>query len=164
MSHPTRAAIHLALWLILGGWLGALALFGGVVIPAAFRVLPSGDLAGNIVGAVLPRLEFFGIGAGIALAGVGAMLHRGRVIIGLSLSLSIVCALSHFGITAPLEEVGNRAFGASADTAAQAEFAHLHKLSVLLFFATALGVFALAVLHASQDLAVERREKSARFP
>ena len=71
---PTRdralgqTALRTCLWLLLGGWFGSYLLFGAVIAPTAFAVLPSTQLAGDLVGPVLMKLNLYGVFAGIALA------------------------------------------------------------------------------------------------
>ena len=71
-------ALRSGLWLILGGWIGASAYFALVVALAAFRVLPSSALAGQVVDAVYTPLQLYGVGAGIVLAGFASALRRSR--------------------------------------------------------------------------------------
>ena len=47
--------------LLLAAWLGAGVLFAAVVAPAAFAVLPSRNLAGALVGRVLPVVLIAGV-------------------------------------------------------------------------------------------------------
>ena len=61
-----RFVLRTALWLLLGGWIGAWLLFGGVVAPTAFRTLPSTEVAGLLIGPVLTWLHLYGAAAGIA--------------------------------------------------------------------------------------------------
>jgi len=52
---------------ILGFWVGVMALFSFVVAPSAFAVLPSTALAGNLVSRVLAVTEIIGVAASILL-------------------------------------------------------------------------------------------------
>ena len=63
----TEWLLRSALWLCLGGWVGAYALFAFVVAPTAFRVLSTPGDAGQLVGPVLRALHLYGLGAGAAL-------------------------------------------------------------------------------------------------
>ena len=78
----SSAILRPLLWVILGAWLGALGLFGAVVARAAFRVLPSSELAGAMVGATLGPLQLAGAVAGGLLAVLGALLGRGALAVG----------------------------------------------------------------------------------
>jgi Domain of unknown function (DUF4149) len=52
---------------LLSLWLGVASLFSFVVAPAAFKVLPTTWMAGNVVNRVLGVTEIVGIAAGIVL-------------------------------------------------------------------------------------------------
>jgi hypothetical protein len=140
------------LWLILGGWIGASSYFALVVALAVFRVLPSHDLAGRVVDAVYTPLQLYGVGAGIVLAGIASGLQRGRWLVVHPLVLSSLCFISHFGITARLDELREGAFGASPQAAASAEFWRLHGASMGIHSVVLLGAVWLLVLHVRADL------------
>jgi len=55
-------------------WIGGLIFFAFVVAPAAFSVLPTTHLAGNVVARTLTRLHWIGIIAGIVYL-ITSMLH-----------------------------------------------------------------------------------------
>ena len=59
-------------FILLSAWLGAGVLFATVVAPAAFAVLPSRELAGALVGRVLPVIFI----SGIIVAVAGLLLDR----------------------------------------------------------------------------------------
>jgi hypothetical protein len=146
-----RPLLSLALWLPLGGWLGALLLFGGVVAPAAFRTLPSRELAGDLVGAVAPWLQGYGIAAGLWLAILGQRLGRGRLAILIPCILAAFCACSQ-GVLAPrIHALRPRLREATVTPELRARFAGLHAASVGLYGLTTAGVAVLAVLHARED-------------
>lgn len=66
MKLRTLDAIALALLLL---WTGMALDFAGLAAPALFKVLPSRDLSGQVVSAILPRLDYAAFGAfGVALA------------------------------------------------------------------------------------------------
>jgi len=149
------------LWLTLGGWIGASFYFTLVVALAAFRILPSHEMAGRVVGAVYTPLQLFGVGAGVVLAGVALALRRSRWLLIHPLVLSALCFISHFGITARLDELRDGAFGSAPQAAASAEFGQLHGASMGIHSAVLLGAAWLLVLHVRADLrAGERREIS----
>ena len=160
MSDRLRVALHTALWLALGGWIGAMVLFGVVVAPSAFRLLPSSELAGELVGAVLTPLQLYGIAAGIALALLAPPLGRSTALALLPLALAAVCAASHFGITAAMGELGPP-FDSPGDAV---RFARLHHLSAGLYVVTGLGAVALAILHARAEVATRSPTKKPEFP
>jgi hypothetical protein len=149
------------LWLVLGGWIGASAYFALVVALAVFRVLPTAEMAGQVVDAVYTPLQLYGVGAGLVLAAVAAALGRGRWLVIHPIVLSALCFISHFGITARLDELREGAFGASPEAAASAEFWRLHGASMGIHSAVLLGAVWLLVLHVRADLrAVEKGEIS----
>lgn len=155
MSDRFRIFWRSVLWLILGGWIGANLYFALVIAVAAFRVLPTSELAGQVVDAVYTPLQVFGMGAGLALAGIAFVLRRGRWLMIHPVVLSALCFTSHFGITARLDELRDRAFGAGGavpEGAASAEFWKLHAASMGLHTAVILGAVWLLVLHARADL------------
>lgn len=59
--------------LLVASWLGAAILFAAVVAPGAFRVLPTSELAGRVVGHTLSWLNVSGVVMSLAL-----LLARGR--------------------------------------------------------------------------------------
>ena len=59
----TGSMVRAALWLLLGGWLGAWCLFAFAVAPTAFRSLPA-EAAGSVVGPVIAVLHLYGGVAG----------------------------------------------------------------------------------------------------
>ena len=149
------------LWLVLGGWIGASAYFALVLARAVFRVLPTSEMAGQLVDAVYTPLQLYGVGAGLALAGIAAAIGRGRWLIVHPLVLSALCFISHFGITARLDELRDGAFGDSPQAAASAEFWSLHGASMGIHAAVLLGAAWLLVLHVRADRpAAENREIS----
>jgi hypothetical protein len=146
----TQIGLRCALWLVLGGWIGAMLFFSAVVAPAAFAILPSADLAGRLVARSLRVLHLGGAVSGVALAVLARILGRRRTSIWLPALLAGVCLLSHFGVSAALAEL--RATGSlDSDAALRARFAALHGVSVLLFALTLSGAFALLVLHVRAD-------------
>jgi hypothetical protein len=133
------------LWALLGGWIGAMALFGGVLARAAFEVAPP-ETAGRLVGRVLGPLLLGGAAAGITLAALGGILRRGAIAVALPLLLVAACLLSHFWVSPAVAAIQLGDPGAGPD--AGVRFARLHALSMGLFLGTALGLVLLAVLHA----------------
>ena len=61
-------ATRTALWLLLGGWFGSWFSFGVLVAPLAFRLLPTTEIAGKLIGPVLTALHLYGAAAGLGLA------------------------------------------------------------------------------------------------
>jgi len=154
---PTRAralgqtALRTCLWLLLGGWFGSYLFFGAVVAPTAFRVLPSTQLAGDLVGPVLTKLHLFGAFAGIAIALVARALGRGALLVALPVALSAVCLYSHFGLSLEMAEIRALAFGPHTTAEITARFNALHRISLALFVGVGIAVTALIGLHAEAD-------------
>jgi hypothetical protein len=73
MRGVTTSLVEIAL---LALWLGAGAMFGGVVAPALFAVLPTRTLAGAVVGRVLPALFYSGILIGLVAIALEWRAHR----------------------------------------------------------------------------------------
>lgn len=130
---------------LLAAWLGAAVYFSAVVARAAFAVLPSRTLSGDLVAATLPTI-FVG---GVVMAGIAALLalpaprrewYAGRFVWLLpSLVAAGLCAVGQFVLTPRIEVLRGSLGAALASTPAsdptRAEFARLH-----LFAVGALGV------------------------
>jgi hypothetical protein len=154
---PTRervfgqTVLRTCLWLLIGGWFGSYLLFGAVVAPTAFAVLPSAQLAGDLVGPVLMKLHLYGAFAGIALALVSRALGRGALLVALPIALSALCLYSHFGLSAELNEIRDHAFGPDGSAEIATRFNALHRISLALFIGVGGAVTALIGLHARAD-------------
>jgi hypothetical protein len=156
---PPRAAsapIRAALWLTLGGWIGAWLLFGLVVAPTAFRVLPSTRVAGTLIGPVLEALQLFGSAAGLLLASVAWLLGRGVARRVLPLAMSAACLYSQFGLSAEIAEIRDAALDPQGSEVLAARFEYLHRLSVSIFLGVGISALILAGLHARDDAARDR--------
>ena len=132
--------------LVLGTWLGSWILFGLVVAPTAFRVLPGSNVAGQLVGPILDTLHLSGIGAGLVLALLAAIGRQGWFRVALPLLLAAICAASQFGVTASIDSIRPEAFGPNANAEAAARFSQLHQLSRTLYGLTGLGLILLTLL------------------
>jgi hypothetical protein len=137
--------------LLLTLWLGAGLLFVAVVAPAAFAVLPSRTLAGQVVGRVLPVLFVAGIVVGLAAALASrAAAHPGWRIGG-GIVVVAACALSHFWIGGRIarlrESIGGALESLPPSDPQRALFGQLHALSVAGLGAA--GVAAIVVLVAT---------------
>ncbi|MDH3519451.1 MAG: DUF4149 domain-containing protein [Myxococcales bacterium] len=150
-SSRAQTPLRLLLWLTLGAWIGVWLLFGLVVAPTAFRVLPSPHLAGSLVGPVLESLQLFGAAAGLGLAAIAAWLRCGLLQRLLPLGMGLVCLYSQFGLSAEIAEIQNGAFGPQGSEALATRFNQLHRLSVGLFVAVGIGALTLAALHARDE-------------
>lgn len=152
MPAPARSGAQSLLWLLLGAWIGTWLLFGAVIAPTAFRVLPSSELGGRLVGPVLAVLHLFGGLAGFGLAALGWRLERPRWLVLLPLALGAVCLASHFGISSELARLRPLAFGPAGELAAAERFNRLHRLSTQLFVGVGLAQIALSILHGRFEL------------
>jgi hypothetical protein len=113
---------------VLGFWIGAMALFSFVVAPSAFAVLPSSDLAGNLVSRVLAVTEIIGIAVSVVLL-IALFLSReprsaSRIaeLFGYVVTLLVMIA-SHFYISPRLHDL-------RTGTPDRVLFDRLHQLSV----------------------------------
>jgi hypothetical protein len=143
--------LHGALWLLLGGWLGAWILFAFAVAPTAFRVLPSTAVAGQLVGPVLAALHLYGVGAGVALAALAWALARTGPCLWIPLAMSVLCFASQFVVTAQIAGVRALAFGPSGSPEMAARFQLLHRLSMGIYTGVGVLGFVLAVVHTRAD-------------
>lgn len=146
-----ETALRSALWLLLGGWIGAWFLFAFGVTTTAFRVLPSTEVAGQLVGPILTGLHVYGAAAGLMLAGVSLGLRRGRWLAAAPILLAALCLYSQIGVTGEIERVRAQAFGSEATLAASERFTVLHRRSMAIFTLVGVGAIALLVLHARRD-------------
>jgi hypothetical protein len=140
-----------ALWLLLGGWVGAWLLFGAVVAPTLFRLLPSPALAGSIVNPVLATLHLSAGAAGLVLALLTLALGRPTWLAVPPLLLGALCLASHFGVSAEISRLSEVSFGSEGSLELATRFALLHRVSVGTFVLVGVGVLALVPLHAWAD-------------
>jgi len=139
----------------LGTWVGAGLFATLVVAPAAFRQLPTPDLAGAVVGYTLTRLHLMGIVAGVvfilaavALGGTANATRPAVLLVALMIALT---AASQFGVTPRMEGLRQQmaaAHGSIAATpredSARQSFGRLHGVSASLEVATlVIGLTAL---------------------
>lgn len=139
------------LWVLLGSWIGSWLLFALVVAPTAFRVLPTPDAAGALVGPVLDALHLYGVVAGVCLAALALALRRGALRIAIPLSMAAACLYTQFGVSAELAEIRHLVFGPEGSEAIAARFNELHRLSLTIYGAVLLAALVLAGLHAVRD-------------
>jgi len=146
-----RPIVRTALWLLLGGWFGGFLLFGAVVAPTAFAILPTSQIAGTLVGPVLTKLHLFGAAAGIPIAALSHMLGRRHWLAVVPVLLSALCCYSHFGVSAELAEIRMLTFSAAGSADLASRFGFLHRVSIGIFIAVGVCVTALIGLHAHAD-------------
>jgi hypothetical protein len=150
-SRAREVALRVALWLALGGWLGSWACFGLVVAPAAFRLLPSTEVAGQLVGPVIAALHRYGIAAGLLLAALAWALGRARWLVWLPLVLAAATAWSELVITPAIAEIRPLAFGPEGSPESAARFGRLHGASMAIFVCVGFATLLLAAAHARAD-------------
>jgi hypothetical protein len=152
--------------ILLAAWVGAAVYFSAVVARAAFAVLPSRTLSGDLVGATLPTIFISGVIAA-ALAALLALpaprreWYAGRFawLLGALLTAGL-CAVGQF-VLGPRIDALRASLGVSLETMsaldpARAEFARLHLMAV--------GSLGLAILLALVALvAATRHATSARM-
>ena len=122
--------------LLLAAWLGAALLFAAAVAPAAFAVLPSRSLAGELVGRVLPIVFITGmIVAVVSLAldrsSVGRLLNARRLALVL---VVVACAAAQFVVSPRIERIRREIPGPieqlAMDDSRRVAFGRLHAISV----------------------------------
>ena len=144
-------ALRAALWLLLGGWVGSWGCFGLVVAPVAFRVLPTTELAGELVGPVLAALHLYGLGAGLALAPLARALGRSPLLMLLPLVMAAACAFTHFWLSARIAAIRPLAVGPEGSLEMAARFTQMHQLSMTIFVVVSAAAVVLVLLHAQAD-------------
>lgn len=153
-GYTERMLIKFFFLLALAVWLGSMVFFGAAVAPSAFKVLPSRDLAGQLVQAVIDRLYFVSYVAGAVMA-IALMLGRfpqwlPKLAVVAAMLVSIGLADRVVGTRmddlraamGPVEE---------ASPAQRAEFNRYHKASTFLVSLAMLGGVALVILTARQS-------------
>ena len=129
------ASIELVL---LSAWLGAALIVAASVAPAAFAVLPSRSLAGELVGQVLPVVFMGGIGVAAIAALCEMQLGRGALRLRLAaplIGLVVGCAIAQFVIGPKIARIRD-AVGGPIDALdltdpRRAQFGSLHGFSVM---------------------------------
>ena len=134
-------------------WLGAAVLLAAVVAPAAFAVLPTRTLAGDVVGRVLPVIFWSGmvVFAGVMLFGVwtdASTRFKPRV---LAAALGgTACMIAQLVVDAMIARVRARIPGAVDALAAtdplRVAFGQLHLLSVVLLGIAMLSATAILII------------------
>ena len=153
-----RRLVPLAQILVLSLWLGAAVFLAAVVAPSAFAALPTRELAGALVGRVLPVLFVAGAAAGIiallleATAPARARPSRRGARMAIMGMVILACAIAQLGVAPRIETL--RA-GLSAPLASlppgdpqRVAFGRLHLISVGWLGAAMLAAAAAVVLTA----------------
>lgn len=126
--------------LALIAWIGGLIFFAFVLAPAAFTVLPTIEMAGNMVSRSLTALHWIGMVSGavfLACSLLYSRLQYARVKVfapvhGLLLAMIVLTVISQFGMTPRMHSL-RREMGAienlSMTDARRLEFDRLHEWS-----------------------------------
>jgi uncharacterized membrane protein len=141
--------------LAIGVWLGAMLFFSAGVAPAAFAAMPSRELAGTIVNAVMRNLHTLAYVAGGVLL-LGHLARRalgdrrfGVARVALAAGMLAIALYSGLAVSPPLAEIRARVGSIDALDPTNPErdrFNQLHKLSVSLMGVNlVLGVALLAL-------------------
>jgi hypothetical protein len=139
-------------------WLGASVLLAVVVAPAAFAVLPTRTLAGDIVGRVLPVIFWSGMAAAAAIMVFGVWTDatsRFKPRVLFAALAGTACALAQFIVDNWIERLRAR-MGVPVDSLPvnnplRIAFGQLHVFSVFLLGVAMVGI-AVAVVLAVRDL------------
>jgi hypothetical protein len=140
---------------LLGLWLGAMLFFSVFVAPAAFAVLPTRRMAGDVVSRTLGGLEYLGIALAVLLA-VALLASRARrgkayfVELGLTLAMLVSTLVARFVVAARLHEIraqfGDRLDALAATDPVRVAFGTLHQASVALTGFNMIAAFVLIVM------------------
>jgi hypothetical protein len=139
---------------LLALWVGAMMFFSFFVAPAAFAVLPSTYLAGQVVSRTLGGLEIFGLVVALLLLTLLLASWRARAR-GFAFELAVVvlmlvsAAISRFIVSARLHQIrlefGERLNSLAVTDPARATFELLHQVSVGLTGFNLLAALALII-------------------
>jgi len=148
MRADSRAILRTLRWLALAGWFGSWALFAFGVAPLAFRVLPSGQVAGELVSPLLRILHLYGLAAGLALAAIARARRDRWPFVAIPAVLALLAGFSEFGITHAIAGMRPSTFGPATPPDAAARFALLHQASRVVFGVVLAGTAGLIAMHA----------------
>ena len=138
-------------------WLGASLFFAVVVAPAAFAALPTRELAGALVGRILPSLFITGmlVGAIILALEIRAPRSGGRVRAAGAGVMLIACGIAQFVIGGRIDRLRGAAerpiSALSSDDPRRRAFGRLHALSVAALGAAMLAAAAAAASARTAD-------------
>ena len=159
---PERGTRSLLAGIVIAAlWLGATILLATTVAPGAFAALPSRELAGAMVGRVLPVVFWSGVAVGAVLATVAAIGPRRERRVVRLVAAAITCGscLAAQLVLAP--RIAHLRAGMRAPLAAlpdgdpqRVAFGRLHMLSVLFL---AVAMTGAAVSLASAAITLDRK-------
>jgi hypothetical protein len=138
---------------LLSTWFGAALLTAGVVAPAAFAVLPTRDLAGQVVGRVLPVIFWWGMVTFATVMVLGAwtdMRTRFKPRVLLGAIGGTACMIAQFVVDGVIARVRAQANGPIDQLAPtnplRIAFGQLHLFSVVLLGIAMLGAVAILIV------------------
>jgi Domain of unknown function (DUF4149) len=142
----------------LGTWVGNILYFSFVVAPGAFSVLPTNDLAGNLVNYSLARLHLIGIVAGVIYLGASALAGKSVAALGepaaiLVFVMVVLTMASQYGVIPRMEALRLQMGSVDATPAGnplRVTFDRLHQYSVWLESAVLLSGLVALFLTARQ--------------
>ncbi|HEY6219371.1 MAG TPA: DUF4149 domain-containing protein [Gemmatimonadaceae bacterium] len=152
---------------VISVWFGAAVLTAAVVAPAAFDVLPTRTLAGQLVGRVLAAVFVAGAIAGILAYLLELATSHGRWVFGRALPLAMLsggCLAAQFVVTPKIEivrvSIGAPVESLDATDPRRVAFGRLHAVSVLLLGVSMLGAVATGwrLVHGDATLAAADRD------
>lgn len=132
-------ALRTAMLLALVVWIGGIIFFAFVLAPTLFTVLPSQQMAGDVVSPALTKLHWMGLVSGAVFLVCSLLYDRIRyarfrlftVVNVLVVLMIVLTAISQYSITPRMRQL--RSGPLSIDTmSAQAEFDRLHAWSTRL--------------------------------
>ena len=110
-------------------------------------MLPSAELAGDLVAPVLRTLHLYGLCAGVVIFAISFAFRERRLLVVLPILLAALCATTEFGVTAAIGDIRPSTLGPGTPEDAAERFGQLHLLSRGLFGLILAGVTLLTVLH-----------------
>ena len=140
---------------LLSLWFGAMAFFTTSVVQAAFAVLPTRRMAGDLVSPILMNLEYVGLAMSVVL--LVALLLAGEsrtkswfIELGIYVTTFLATAIARFVVAARIHDIRTQ-FGDKLDTLATTDptrvlFGQLHGISVGLMGLDMLLVLILMVV------------------
>lgn len=140
-------------WLALAVWLGSMVFFGAAVAPSAFKVLPSRDLAGQVVNAVIDRLYLLSYiaGAVMAMALVIGRSPQWLAKLAIVAAMLLCVGIADKVVASKMADLRERMGPVEqAPAEMRAEFNQYHKASTTLVSLAMLGGVVLVILGARQ--------------
>jgi uncharacterized membrane protein len=137
-GEPMNTFLRYLEFLSLTVWVGGIIYLSFAVAPALFTKLPSPDLAGAVVGVILPKLHWWGVVCGAIYLGAALGIARSARAFGRVGALAVIAMLvltlfAQLGIIPRMEKLGAE-MGSIERTPATSplrkQFDHLHVVSV----------------------------------